>query len=431
MVPAGLNLEQAPPLSVPGRFFLTAPAFALLAALVMLWRGPGVFDSRWAPEALAIVHLLALGFLAMVMIGALMQILPVLAGAPVPWPVPVAHVVHGGLTLGTLSLSGGFLFGEVMLLKAAVMLLALAFFAFLAAMAASLARVRVFNVTVRILVLVWFAIAVTATFGLWLAAGRSWGVTPLDWSLRNLHPGWGFFGWTGLLVIGVAYQLVPMFQMTPPYPAAMTRWFALAVFMALLVWSAGAWQGFNPLALAGAWVLALLYAAFALVTLDLQRRRRRRLPDISLLYWRTGMLSLILASLAWAIGAFLDEAPAPLAAFLGVSVIAGTVMSVISGMLYKILPFLAWFHLQAQTGMGRHVPNMRQYLGEGLQRRQFWLHLASVFLLAGAALLPAALSQAAALVFGASAAHLLWNLICVMRTYRRQYRLLSRSAPAR
>ena len=430
MVPAGLTLEQAPPLSVPARFFLTAPLFALLAALVILWRGPEVFDSRWAPETLAIVHLLALGFLAMVMIGALMQMLPVLAGAPVPWPGPVAHVVHAGLTLGTLSLAGGFLFGEIMLLKAAVWLLAIALIAFLAAMAAGLARVRVVNDTVRVMVLVWLAFAVTAVFGLWLAAGRSWGLAPFDWSMRNLHPGWGFFGWTGLLVIGVAYHVVPMFQMTPPYPAAMTRWFAMAVFAALLVWSAGAWQGAVGLALAGALALAVFYAGFALVTLDLQRRRRRRVPDVTLLFWRAGMLSLLVASLAWTASVLVDDPPASLALFLGVAVIAGVVMSVISGMLYKILPFLAWFHLQARTGMGRHVPNMRQYLGEGLQRRQFWLHLASVILLAGAALWPAALAQLAALVLGASAVQLLWNLISVMQTYRRQFLLLSGAAAA-
>ncbi len=430
MVSAGLNLEQAPPISVPARFFLTAPAFVMLAALVMLWRGPEVFGSRWAPETLAIVHLLALGFLAMVMIGALMQMLPVLAGAPIPWPGPVAHVVHGGLTLGTLSLAAGLLFGEIMLLKVAVWLLAPAFLVFLAAMAASLARVPVFNITVRIMVLVWLAIAVTVIFGLWLAASRSWGPAPFDWSMRNLHPGWGFFGWTGLLVIGVAYQVVPMFQMTPPYPGAMTRWFAMAVFAALLAWSAGTWQEAGGLRLAGALALALFYAGFALVTLDLQRRRRRRVPDVTLLFWRVGMLSLLVASLAWTASVLVDDPPASMAVFLGVVVIAGVVMSVTSGMLYKILPFLAWFHLQARTGMGRQVPNMRQYLGEGLQRRQFWLHLASVFLLAGAALWPMALSRPAALLFGASAAQLLWNLICVMQAYRRQFLLLSGAADA-
>jgi hypothetical protein len=40
MNPAGLSFEQAPPFSVPLRFFLTAPGFLVLAAMLMLWEGP-------------------------------------------------------------------------------------------------------------------------------------------------------------------------------------------------------------------------------------------------------------------------------------------------------------------------------------------------------------------------------------------------------
>ena len=50
---AGLSLEQAPPFSVPLRFFLTAPWFLVLAAALILWEGPGIFASRWLPATLA------------------------------------------------------------------------------------------------------------------------------------------------------------------------------------------------------------------------------------------------------------------------------------------------------------------------------------------------------------------------------------------
>ena len=72
---AGLSLEQAPPFSVPLRFFLTAPWFLVLAAALILWEGPGIFASRWLPATLALTHLLVLGFMAQVMLGALLQIL--------------------------------------------------------------------------------------------------------------------------------------------------------------------------------------------------------------------------------------------------------------------------------------------------------------------------------------------------------------------
>ena len=77
----GLSFEQAPPFSLPLRFFLTAPLF-LLAAAVLIVLAPDALASRWTPQALALTHALTLGFLAMVMLGALMQMLPVVAGSP-------------------------------------------------------------------------------------------------------------------------------------------------------------------------------------------------------------------------------------------------------------------------------------------------------------------------------------------------------------
>jgi hypothetical protein len=98
---AGLSLEQAPPFNVPLRFFLTAPWFLVLAALTdCCGKGPDIFASRWLPAALALTHLLTLGFMAQVMLGALLQMLPVVVGVVVPRPRLTAALIHIPLTLG-------------------------------------------------------------------------------------------------------------------------------------------------------------------------------------------------------------------------------------------------------------------------------------------------------------------------------------------
>lgn len=40
---AGLSFEQAPPVSIPLRFFVAAPFFGMLAALVLIVDGEGLF----------------------------------------------------------------------------------------------------------------------------------------------------------------------------------------------------------------------------------------------------------------------------------------------------------------------------------------------------------------------------------------------------
>ena len=104
---SSLSLEQAPPISVPFLFFLSAPLFLLLAAALVLVSGPQALESRWTPALLALTHLITLGFLSMTMIGALMQQLPVVAGAPMRQQQVVAWLVHIPLLAGTLILVSG------------------------------------------------------------------------------------------------------------------------------------------------------------------------------------------------------------------------------------------------------------------------------------------------------------------------------------
>jgi hypothetical protein len=109
LMQALLSFDQAPPLAAPLRFFLTAPLFAILAALLLLWSGPDLFASRWTGAALALTHLITVGFMLQVMLGAMLQILPVVAGANISRPQLLATLVNAAVATGALLLASGFL----------------------------------------------------------------------------------------------------------------------------------------------------------------------------------------------------------------------------------------------------------------------------------------------------------------------------------
>jgi hypothetical protein len=423
MIQAGLQMEQAPPVSVPFRFFLTAPVFLLLAAAALLWRGPEALAARLSPAAIAIAHLVALGFMAMVMIGAMMQMLPVLQGTPVPRPRTTAALTHAGVGLGTLALAAGFLYGERWLLQAGALALAAGFLSFAAAVLVCLARAPRQNQAVVSMWLAFASLLVAVVFGLMLAALYGWGIALPNASVHSLHPGWSLLGWTGLLVAGVGFELVPMLQMTPHYPKPMARYMGVAILAILALWSVALWidEGRWGVVAAGcAAAVAAAYALFALVTVVLQQRRRRRLGDVTLDFWRVGMGSLIGASLAWGVrvawpGAGSAES---LDILIGVLVMFGFAGSVISGMLYKIMPFLVWFHLQSAGGPGTRAPNMKQILPDARQRLQFRSQVLALVLLCAAALWPGAFVYLAALALGAAAVLLEVNVLTVARAYR-------------
>ncbi len=423
---AGLSFEQAPPILVPFRFFLSAPVFGVLAALTLLWQGPALFDSRWMPPALALTHLMTLGFLGLAMLGAMFQMLPVVAGAPISRANSVSLGVFGLLVPGVLTLASGFLLVSPELIRLAMGLLGSGFTLFILAVAVSLKRAAN-NPTSRGMRFAVLALTVTATFGLVLASNYGWG-----WWIANriqitsIHLAWGLLGWVGVLVVSVSYQVVPMFQLTPAYPKPLSAWLPPGLFVLLLLWTAFTLGNMEALVPVAGGAIALAFALYAGVTLRLQTQRRRKISDVTLLFWRYGMAALLLVLTLWLAGQAvpqLDNWPGyPF--LLGMLFIGGFVVSVVNGMLYKILPFLIWFHLQSRlTGIAK-IPNMKEILPEKAMRRQMRLHFAAVPLLALAPLMPP-LIYPAALIFGVSMLLLETNLIFAFGVYRRNLKLVS------
>lgn len=415
--PAGLSFEQAPPFSLPLRFFLTAPLF-LLAAGGLLVLAPEALASRWTPQALALTHALTLGFLAMSMLGALMQMLPVVAGASLPAPRLVSWLSHVPLAAGTVALMTGFLTARPAAFAIAIALLGSSFAGFLAAATLSLAR-AVSSVTVGGMRLALGSLGITALLGLALALLRTGGWTPpAVEAAMAAHVAFGLLGWVLLLVIGVAYQVVPMFQITPPYPPRLSRRLAATLFALLLFHAA------TPLLPQAAALIVDAGLAggillFALATLRLQARRRRSLPDVTLDYWRLGMASLIACVVVWLAAQFratwADSDAYPL--LLGVLFIGGFAVSVVNGMLYKIVPFLAWFHLQAQLqARAGSIPTMKDMIAERRARWQFRVHLGACALLVAGLFWPQLVWVAGMML--ALSALLLWrNLLSAVRRF--------------
>lgn len=426
MAAKALDLQQAPPISVPLRFFLTAPIFALAAAAVALWHGEGAFVSRFAPATLAVVHLLALGCATMIMVGALMQIMPVLAGAPFTRPRAIASIVHPTLSAGTLALACAFLHGARALFAVAAVLLGLSFAVFVGAMVHALVRAATANPTIRALALVAAALAVAVTLGVWLASSRALAIaSPV--ALRDLHPAWALVGWVGLLAASVARRIVPMFQLTPEYPERLSRAYAWAIVGALGAWSIAKILEMQVASTLAAIVLAALCSTFAAATLRLQSQRRRRQFDVNLMFWRAGMASAIAAALAW-VASYAINVPPTFTVMLGVLTIVGAALSIVNGMLYRIVPFLAWYHLYSEAGASPHVPHLKDYLAESRQRTQLALHVAAIVLLVAATAWPQALAIPATAVFAASALQWLANLVSIVRVYVRYHKALAQPA---
>lgn len=412
-----LSLSQSPPLAVPLRYFLTAPLFLIAAAIILVLNGPELFATRWSPTMLALTHLVTLGFLGSCMIGAVQQLLPVLIGVPVIGARTLSLVLYLLWSFGTLSLVVGMGLSWPAGLQGGALLLGLAVALFVLAAGNSLLRSSSRHATVPAMALAVGALAVTFSIALYLLWRYAWQL-PLAHPLTRLHIGSGVVGWIGLLIIGVAYQAVPMFQITPEYPRWLRRSLVPLLGLVLVLWSLLPWPVLHQ-ALSGLLVVGL--AGFVLQTLRLQQKRRRRLPDVTLDFWRLAMASLLLALAVWLANHFYPRVGQELA--MGVLVLLGFAGSAINGMLYKIVPFLVWLHLnnrmqRAGRWQGK-VPNMKQVIPERMARWQFRLQLAALALLLAGLVTRVVPPFVIGIAWLISSGLLWWNLLQGLRLYRR------------
>ena len=426
-----LSFDQAPPISAPFRFFLTAPLFALLAGLLLLWRGPELLASRWTPSALAATHLITVGFMLQVMLGAMIQVLPVVAGANMPRPLRIATLVHAAMVAGCLLLTAGFLTFEPMVFRLAALLLGTGVALFLGATGRALYALRSTHPTIQGLKLALLALSITFGLGILLAIALdgSWPL-PLR-QLTAIHLGWGLVGWGLTLLAAVALVVVPMFQMTPPYPTWFAQGFPWSVVAALALWSLAESAGWPLLAAALADSVALTVAVFAALTLRLQSRSKRARFDATQHCWRLAMLCALAASaLAFAANRFPAIAERPEWPLLcGVLALFGGFVSVMIGMLYKIVPFLVWLHLQNLGGGRVFAPTMNKVIAAQQINRQVCAHVAALTLLLAAAIWPHWYLYPAGLALLVANAWLLRNLLSGVAFYRR-HRLQIEAATA-
>ena len=109
---------------------------------------------------------------------------------------------------------------------------------------------------------------------------------------------------------------------------------------------------------------------------------------------------------------------------VGVLTIVGVGVGLPSGMLFKIMPFLSWFHLQHRQLAARRfdlrIPHMHAFVPDQGARIQFGLHLAALGLLIAASALPASgLARPAGLALAVSAGYLGFLLVRCYLLYRR------------
>jgi len=369
---AGLSTDQAPPISAPVRFFLTAPLFGILAGFLILFSDANTLMNRYSIESIVITHAITIGFLSFIMLGSMTQMLPVLAGAKMPKVELVTKSSYVLLVIGVISMLFGLYASNTIFSIIAFIGLGSGFLIILTATVLSLKTVANFNATVRgISTSVFFAFLIVF-MGLYLL--YSYIANDIDSThmiVANVHSVWAVFGFAVILIIGVAFQVLPMFYVAPKFKAFCKKRVVWLISIGLIIWLILS-AFFEEYTLFGKFWIAMFVWAFATTVWLKLSKRRRPISDVTVWYWRSASIFLTLGSFLWIFDEYFKHEYIVMVAIL----IGGFILSIIIGMLYKIVPFLVWFHL---NGMGyMSIPTINEMINKRIAQVQFVLFIASL-----------------------------------------------------
>lgn len=421
-----LTFERMPGFMAPMRFFLVTPLFLLVAALMLLFTGPSAWLSRWTPVTLSLTHLFTLGIVTMSMAGSLIQILPVAFRIYIPFTNPLALTVFVLLGLGTVALASAFLILSNTLFIIAALLLGTGLLVFIIALNLGLwlsrkqqaekARASIHAVRYSLA-----GLTITVILGLLLVRAFIYPSGLSLVALTNLHALWGLAGWVSILLMGISFQVIPLFQVTEIYPVNMTRRLLPVIFIILLLWTLSSeWFGLHSSLLQTGliFLLAILTLIFTIQTGRLLKGRKRPEPDVTTLFWRMSLASLAGSCLLLPVIQFYKLPQLELS--LGILFILGCAFSAINGMLYKIVPFLVMLHAQEIVPFrSGAVPKIKDILPEHKAMRQFRIQLLTLPAMLAAAWQVPGFATLSALLLLASACALFLNLLAAVRIYWR------------
>jgi hypothetical protein len=373
-------------------YFASALAF-LVMGLVAWGSGFGLPTTAVdAPETLAVVHLVTIGWLGLLFCGALLQFVPVLAATHLrmAWLAAPALLLLllglGLLTVGFFAL-GGHVDVEVTVLSAASVLLVAGFGCLAVSLSATIVSQKAFDVP-GVLVMAGLA-ALMATVGMGASfTGVLSGIADLPWLASSLpdlvpyHAGSGLLGWMTLTAIGVSYRLFAMFMLAPEkgHSTRSVVAFALCALAALYLGFASELLDPSIAAVASMLAVSLALSLLVLYGRDVWRMysaRRRKVLELNSLAALVALMFLVAGTAILAGEVFLDlDAPLGIAAFylLGLGWLSGLGLA----QLYKIVPFLTWLEAYGPAMGKSQVPRVQDLVDERNAKTWFGLFYLSV-----------------------------------------------------
>ena len=361
-----ISKDFAPPLKLVAPFFKTGVIFYLIAMMALL-----AFSATFSYQEMAVagwVHLFLLGFVMVIIFGAMAQLIPVVleVGHAI---VDLYYVILPLLAIGTIVMIIGFWI-EPALLPYGGLLVLVSMITFALEAFVTLKKAEIKTLTVKTVAVTNAYLLVGILTGFAIALGLN-GTLSIDVdTMLKAHVYAVIGGFVLLTVMGFSMTLLPMFSLAHGFDdkAVKTGFNLVAmgvgmVFISALIGIESVqWLGYIVTLVGVVFYIYQIYIIYKLTV-----RKEMDIWAKSMLF---GFSSLILSLLLGVV--YLLGASEP---WLHTSVwffMLGFIGFLINGHLYKIVPFLVWFERFAPLVGKEKVPMLHEMYPKRKAEMMFW-----------------------------------------------------------
>lgn len=359
MSSTGLSTKNAPsPRVVLPHYAFGAVAF-LASSILLFAAAENLSMSFVGPKVLGLTHLMILGWVTMIIFGALYQLVPVVMEVKL-YSEKLAFTSFFTMVIGLILMVTHFWFkyialGRLIEIGGTLVIVSVILFVFNILRSASKTVNKTIENSFIIASVIWLLI--TVLFGIFIIVNTSVNILPrTNIELLKIHALIGLIGWFMMLIIGVGSTLLPMFFISHKLNRNLLRYSFVLVNTGLMATSAALYLNLNGIYVALTSLIILLgMFSFVKYNFDSFQKRLRKKLDIGMKISVFSFALLFLAivfGFSSSFGSMLGlNVQSKLMLGFGASLIFGFFTALILGQMYKTLPFIVWLKkYQAKVG---------------------------------------------------------------------------------
>lgn len=366
-----LATEMAPPFKLVAHYFIAGSIFYIIASFMLPFYSHEFGSYFLSPQIASLMHLYLLGFIMMIIFGAMYQLVPVVLEIPifskdfayVQFYLFVTGVVIFSLALGVP--------GYTKMLPYGAMLMYISMLIFIVNIFLTYTRIELWSITAKYILVSNIFLLIGVSVGFYMALDIIYGFGADIVKLVTLHISLTIVGYILMTIMGIGMILLPMFSLSHGFgeKSIVVAFYTVISGLVLYIVSIFAKSkslSFVAVALIALSVVLALYQMYVIF-----KGRIRKQND----FWAKNMIASFIAlivALTVLVAAIVLDSQI-LYILFGFILFFGFFVFFIVGHIYKILPFLVWYQRYSPLVGKIKVPMLNEMVKEKVADIQFYI----------------------------------------------------------